>query len=79
MAARNAGRPLISVAGMLLTFTPICIALWSTGDLAAQALAVAILICFLGMLNISMQIFRTLRDSIASAETSNPRRERRAK
>jgi len=70
MAARNAGRPLISVAGMLLTFTPICIALWSTGDLAAQALAVAILICFLGMLNISMQIFRTLRDSIASAETS---------
>jgi len=28
MATRNAGRPIISVAGMVLTFTPICVALW---------------------------------------------------
>lgn len=70
MATRNAGRPVISVTGMVLTFTPICVALWSTGDLAARTLAVAILICFLGMVSISMQIFRTLRDSIGAAETS---------
>lgn len=70
MAARNAGRPAISVTGMVLTFTPICLALWQTGDLAARTLAVAIGICFLGMISISMQIFRTLRDSIGAAETS---------
>ena len=70
MASRNAGRPLISVAGMLLTFSPICIALWLTGDVAARTLAAAIVICFAGMISISLQIFRTLRDSISAAETS---------
>jgi NADH:ubiquinone oxidoreductase subunit K len=70
MASRNAGRPLISVTGMLLTFSPICIALWQTGDAAARTLAAAIVICFAGMVSISLQIFRTLRDSISAAETS---------
>jgi diguanylate cyclase (GGDEF)-like protein len=70
MAARNAGRPAISMAGMALTFAPISVALWRTGDLAAQTLTVAILACFFGMTSIALQIFRTLRDSIAAAETS---------
>ena len=70
MATRNAGRPLISIAGMVLTFSPICFALWHTGDAAARTLAAAIIICFAGMVSISLQIFRTLRDSISAAETS---------
>lgn len=70
MATRNAGRPLISVTGMVLTFLPICAALWQSGGTASQTLAVAIVVCFAGMVSISLQIFRTLRDSISAAETS---------
>lgn len=70
MATRNAGRPLILVTGMVLTFAPICIALWQSGDTAARTLAAAIVICFAGMVSISLQIFRTIRDFIAAAETS---------
>jgi len=70
MATRNAGRPLISVTGMVLTFLPICAALWQAGGTASQTLAVAIVVCFAGMVSIALQIFRTLRDSISAAETS---------
>lgn len=70
MSSRNAGRPTIAVGGMVLTFAPICVALWLVGDLASRALALAIVIAFLGMMSIAFQIFRTLRDSVAAAETS---------
>ena len=65
------GRPAIAVGGMLLTFAPICFALAQQDDLASRALVFAIVIAFLGMLSIAMQIFRTLRDSVAAAETSS--------
>jgi len=71
MSSRNAGRPAIAVGGMLLTFAPICFALAQQDDLASRALVFAIVIAFLGMLSIAMQIFRTLRDSVAAAETSS--------
>ena len=70
MSSRNAGRPMIAVGGMVLTFAPICVALWLDGDLASRALAAAIVIAFLGMMSITFQIFRTLRDSVAATETS---------
>ncbi|WP_296676350.1 EAL domain-containing protein [Novosphingobium sp.] len=70
MSSRNAGRPAIAVWGMVLTFAPICIALWRQDDLATKALAVAIVIAFMGMMSIAFQIFRTLRDSVSAAETS---------
>jgi diguanylate cyclase (GGDEF)-like protein len=70
MSSRNAGRPAIAVWGMVLTFTPICIALARQPDLASQALIAAIVIAFLGMMTIAFQMFRTLRDSVAAAETS---------
>ncbi len=70
MATRNAGRPMIAVGGMVLTFSPICAALWSIPDLATRTLALAIVVAFLGMMSIVFQIFRTLRDSVAAAETS---------
>jgi diguanylate cyclase (GGDEF)-like protein len=70
MSSRNAGRPAIAIGGMVLTFAPICVALWLVDDLASRALAVAIIIAFLGMMSIAFQIFRTLRDSVAAAETS---------
>ncbi|MDE2411001.1 MAG: EAL domain-containing protein [Sphingomonadales bacterium] len=70
MSSRNAGRPAIAIWGMVLTFVPICAALLRQPDLAYRALAVAIGIAFLGMMAIAFQIFRTLRDSVAAAETS---------
>jgi diguanylate cyclase (GGDEF)-like protein len=70
IAARNAGRPMISIIQMLLVFTPIAAALWNKGGLAAQVLVLAIVMLWLGMMSITMHVFRTLRDSIAAAETS---------
>lgn len=70
MSSRNAGRPAIAIWGMVLAFAPICAALLRQPDLASQALAVAIVIAFLGMVTIAVQIFRTLRDSVSAAETS---------
>ncbi len=70
MSARNAGRPAIAVGGMVLTFAPICWALLRQDDLATRALAVAIVIAFLGMMSIAFQMFRTLRNSVSAAETS---------
>ncbi|WP_100865343.1 putative bifunctional diguanylate cyclase/phosphodiesterase [Novosphingobium kunmingense] len=70
MSSRNAGRPAIAIWGMVLAFAPICWALIMQPDLASQALAVAIVIAFLGMVTIAIQIFRTLRDSVSAAETS---------
>jgi len=70
IAARNAGRPMISIGQMVLVFFPIILALWQDDDLAHKGLAVAIVLLWLGMMSITMHVFRTLRDSIASAETS---------
>ena len=70
IAARNAGRPSISIGQMILIFTPINIALWSNPDIAYRALAVAIVLLWLGMISITMKVFNTLRDSVAAAETS---------
>ncbi len=70
IAARNAGRPMISIGQMVLTFFPIILALWQDGDIGRKGLAVAIVLLWLGMMSITMHVFRTLRDSIASAETS---------
>lgn len=70
IAARNAGRPMISIGQMVLTFFPMIVALWQDGDIAHKGLAVAIVLLWLGMMSITMHVFRTLRDSIAAAETS---------
>jgi hypothetical protein len=70
IAARNAGRPMISIVQMLLVFTPINLALWNEGGLAERVLVVAIVLLWLGMMSITMHVFRTLRDSVAAAETS---------
>ncbi|MBK9011226.1 EAL domain-containing protein [Novosphingobium sp.] len=70
IAARNAGRPMISIGQMVLTFFPIILALWQDGDIGRKGLAVAIVLLWLGMMSITMHVFRTLRDSIASVETS---------
>ncbi len=70
IAARNAGRPVISIGQMVLVFFPMIAALWVDDDLAEKGLAVAIVMLWLGMMSITMHVFRTLRDSIAAAETS---------
>lgn len=64
IAARNAGRPMISIGQMVLTFFPIILALWQDGDIGRKGLAVAIVLLWLGMMSITMHVFRTLRDSL---------------
>lgn len=70
IAARNAGRPAISIGQMLLVFSPLIAALWHDQDLANKVLAGCIVMLWLGMISITMHVFRTLRDSVAAAETS---------
>lgn len=61
----------IWIGGVRSVFTPINVALWSDDDLAEKVLAVAIVLLWLGMMSITMHVFRTLRNSIAAAETSS--------
>ncbi len=70
IAARNAGSPIIAIGQMILTLAPICLALIYTGDPALIALAVSIIILVPGMSSITFKVFRALRTSIASADTS---------
>ncbi|MDE2435076.1 MAG: hypothetical protein KGM49_02335, partial [Sphingomonadales bacterium] len=52
MSARNAGRPVIAIGGLLFSLVPVCVALWNKPDLASRALIVAIFIAFIGMMSI---------------------------
>ena len=70
IAARNAGRPAIAIGQMVLCFTPVCIALAAQGGAALLALAGSILLLGPAMTSVTLNVFRTLRNSIAAAETS---------
>ncbi|WP_227711020.1 putative bifunctional diguanylate cyclase/phosphodiesterase [Novosphingobium ovatum] len=70
IAARNAGRPAIAIGQMILTLTPVCIALAMRSEIAAKVLAFSITLLLPAMTSITMNVFKTLRDSISAAETS---------
>ncbi len=70
VAARNAGRPVIAIGQLTLVCAPIMIASLATLSLAHITLFVTILLLLPAMASITINIFNTLRDSIASAETS---------
>lgn len=70
VAARNAGRPVIAIGQLTLVCLPIMLATLATLSLAHITLFVTILLLLPAMASISHNIFNTLRDSIASAETS---------
>ena len=70
VSARNAGRPSIAIGQLTLSLLPIMAACVAEGSAALITLAVTIGLLIPAMMSIVLNIFRVLRDSIASAETS---------
>jgi diguanylate cyclase (GGDEF)-like protein len=76
IAARNAGRPSIAIGQLVLALGPICLVLAQEDSPALLALAVSIVALLPAMTSITLNVFRTLRNSIAAAETSSRLAER---
>jgi len=70
ICARNAGRPTIAMGQLCLVCFPIMAAALYIGSLALLALFVNMLLLIPAMASITLNVFKVLRDSIASAETS---------
>ena len=70
IAARNAGRPGIAIGQMFLTLVPVIAMLAWDGSVVRTALLVSMVLLLPAMMSITMSVFRTLRTSIAAAETS---------
>ncbi len=70
IAARNAGRPVISIGQTIFATVPVCAVLLLFGNMAERTLAVAILLGIPTMMSITLNVFHVLRNSIASAETN---------
>ncbi|MEL7217331.1 MAG: EAL domain-containing protein [Pseudomonadota bacterium] len=70
VAARNAGRPTIAIGQLALVSIPVVVACFTSGSVALYALGVTNLLLIPAMMSIAMNIFKVLRESIASAETS---------
>ncbi len=70
VCARNAGRLTIAVGQLCLSALPIAFASFLTAKPGFVALGFTIFGLIAGMLSVAVNIFKVLRDSIASAETS---------
>ena len=70
IAARNAGRPVIAIGQLLLVVLPMLFVLFMSDDLALHVLAISIVLLIPAMMTISLNVFATLRNSVAAAETS---------
>ncbi|MEL7686499.1 EAL domain-containing protein [Citromicrobium bathyomarinum] len=70
ICARNAGRPAIALGQMFLSYLPILVACFIEGSIPMLALGTTILLVIPAMASITLNVQRTLRNSIASAETS---------
>jgi len=70
IAARNAGRPMIAIGQLLFTMTPVIVAIGQHGGVEYVALLISMVLLLPAMVSITMNVFRTLRNSISAAETS---------
>jgi len=70
ISARNAGRPAIAIGQLFIVLTPLCIILALQDALALRTLSFAILLLIPAMMSITLNVFKTLRNSVAAAETS---------
>ena len=70
IASRNAGRPMIALGQMLLSFIPVIIACLLDGSIALLMLGFSILIAIPSTASVTLNVQRVLRNSIASAQTS---------
>ncbi|HWU03968.1 MAG TPA: EAL domain-containing protein [Novosphingobium sp.] len=70
IAARNAGRPAIAIGQMLFALGPQIIVGLIKPEFANKVLGITTIMLLLAMISITRNTFRTLRDSISAAETS---------
>ena len=69
-SVRNAGYPPLAIGQMLLTLTPVMLALMLRDDFALRVLALLMMLAIPAMGSITLNMFRVLRDSITAADTS---------
>jgi diguanylate cyclase (GGDEF)-like protein len=70
IAARNAGRPAIAIGQLFLSLVPEIVVFAMKDGIAYKVLAVSLALVLPAMTSIALNVFRTLRNSIAAAETS---------
>jgi diguanylate cyclase (GGDEF)-like protein len=70
IAARNAGRPFIAVGQLLLVLAPLTVALLLNDAPLIRVLGVVCLLHIPSTISITLSVYRTLRNSVAAAETS---------
>ncbi len=70
ISARNAGRLPIAIGQLMLSITPTCVVLMFLPGFASKVLAVSLGLFVVVMISIGLNVFRTLRSSIAAADTS---------
>ncbi len=70
ISARNAGRPFIAVGQLLLSSLPIMIVGVIVGGPVFYVLAGTMVFVIFGVMSITFNVFRTLREQIIAAETS---------
>ncbi|MEO0872747.1 MAG: diguanylate cyclase, partial [Pseudomonadota bacterium] len=69
-SARNAGRPVIAIGQLVFASLPIVIAGFAVGSSVGATLAVTTLMLVPAMISITLNLYKVLRDSIATAEES---------
>jgi diguanylate cyclase (GGDEF)-like protein len=70
IAARNAGHPMIAIGQLFLALLPVVIVSVIAGSVVHFAIAVNMVLLLPAMVSITFNVFDVLRESIASAETS---------
>jgi diguanylate cyclase (GGDEF)-like protein len=70
IAARNAGRPAIALGQLLLVLVPLSLVLLFDNGPLMRILGFAMLLHIASVVSITLNVYRTLRTSIASADTS---------
>ena len=70
IAARNAGRPPIAIAQLLLVLAPLSVVLLWSNALLVRILGLAMLLHIASTISITLSVYRSLRNSVAAAETS---------
>jgi diguanylate cyclase (GGDEF)-like protein len=70
ISARNAGRPMIAIGQLLLSALPIMVAGPLSGDMVYYVLSATMVFVIFGVMSITFNVFRTLREQIIAADAS---------
>ncbi|MBO9516703.1 MAG: EAL domain-containing protein [Porphyrobacter sp.] len=70
ISARNAGRPVIAVGQLILSALPIMVVGPIVGGLVYYVLSITMIFVIFGVMSITFNVFRTLKEQIFAAEAS---------